>query len=62
MVDERLLSHWLAQHEARREARAALPRSWREDDRPEMAAVRETYIEAMLEFKGTALRLVRDDD
>jgi hypothetical protein len=51
MVDRRLVEHWQRQRTERAQLRRALPRSWRDDPRPKMADVRETYVEAMLELR-----------
>ena len=64
MIDDRLLEHWERERAARARLRAALPASWREDPRPDMDAVRELYIEAMLRLKHPPLRSIAigDDD
>jgi hypothetical protein len=46
-VDERLLTHWKCQRQARERARRALPQSWLADPRPEMQEAVVFYIEAM---------------
>ena len=51
MVDERLLQHWKRERTARERVRAGLPPSWRDDPRPEMDAVRETFVEAILSMQ-----------
>ena len=61
MVDERLLQHWERERSAREQLRAGLPASWRDDLRPEMETVRETYVEAMTAMRRADLRLVSDD-
>ena len=50
MIDNRLLEHWRRERTVREQARASLPASWRDDSRPRMHEVRETYIEAMLQM------------
>jgi hypothetical protein len=64
MIDERLLEHWERESAARSRLRDSLPASWREDPRPDMDAVRELYIEAMLRLKHPPLRSIAigDDD
>lgn len=64
MIDDRLLEHWTRERAARDRLRTSLPRSWREDPRPNMDAVRELYIEAMLRLKHEPMRSVAigDDD
>ena len=51
MIDDRLLGHWERETAARARLRNSLPASWRNDPRPNMDAVRELYIEAMLRLK-----------
>jgi hypothetical protein len=51
MIDDRLLAHWERENTARARLRNQLPASWRDDPRPNMDAVRELYIEAMLRLK-----------
>jgi hypothetical protein len=51
MVDRRLLDRWQRERAERERLRRALPPSWRDDPRPRMDAVREAYVEAMLEMK-----------
>ena len=58
MVDERLLQHWKRERTARERAREGLPPSWRDDPRPEMDEVRETFVEAMVSMRRPALKLV----
>lgn len=64
MIDDRLLKYWERESAARARLRNQLPASWRDDPRPNMDAVRELYIEAMLRLKGPAERPVAigDDD
>jgi hypothetical protein len=65
MLDDRLLAHWERESAARARLRGSLPTSWRNDPRPNMDAVRELYIEAMLRLKqGPTTRPVAigDDD
>jgi len=58
VVDERLLKHWKRERTARERARAGLPPSWRDDPRPEMDAVRETFVEAIVNMGRPSLTLV----
>jgi hypothetical protein len=51
MIDDRLLTYWERESAARARLRNQLPASWRNDPRPNMDAVRELYIEAMLRVK-----------
>jgi len=51
MIDDRLLKYWERESAARERLRNQLPASWRNDPRPNMDAVRELYIEAMLRLK-----------
>jgi hypothetical protein len=51
MIDDRLLKYWERESAARARLRNQLPASWRNDPRPNMDAVRELYIEAMLRLK-----------
>ncbi len=51
MIDDRLLKYWERESAARARLRDQLPASWRNDPRPNMDAVRELYIEAMLRLK-----------
>jgi hypothetical protein len=64
MIDDRLLAHWEREHAARARLREQLPRSWRDDARPNMDVVRELYIEAMLRLKheSTPPMAIGDDD
>jgi hypothetical protein len=65
MIDDRLLTYWERESAARARLRDSLPASWRNDPRPNMEAVRELYIEAMLHLKQEpAVRPVAigDDD
>jgi hypothetical protein len=64
MIDDRLLEHWERESAARARLRESLPASWRNDPRPNMDAVRELYIEAMLRLKEPHLHSVAigDDD
>ena len=52
MIDDRLLDHWQRESSARARLRSSLPASWRDDTRPNMDAVRELYVEAMLRLKS----------
>ena len=52
MIDDRLLDHWQRESAARARLRSSLPASWRNDPRPNMDAVRELYVEAMLRLKS----------
>lgn len=54
MIDDTLLEHWQRQRASREQARASLPASWRDDPRPEMNEVCETYIEAMLQMNPSS--------
>jgi hypothetical protein len=60
VVDERLLQHWKRERTARERVRAGLPTSWRDDPRPEMDAVRETFVEAIVSMRRPSLKLVDD--
>jgi hypothetical protein len=64
MIDRRLLEYWERERAARERLRDSLPRSWREDPRPNMDEVRELYIEAMLRLKQPPIRSIAigDDD
>jgi hypothetical protein len=64
MVDRRLLAHWQRERASRAQLRDSLPPSWRDDPRPNMDAVRELYIEAMLRLKSPQIRAaaIGDDD
>ncbi len=64
MIDRRLLEHWERENAARAQLRASLPASWRNDPRPNMDAVRELYVEAMLRTKHEPARsaAIGDDD
>ena len=64
MIDDRLLDHWTREQAARDRLRNSLPASWRNDPRPNMDAVRELYIEAMLRLQDSPVRPVAigDDD
>jgi hypothetical protein len=65
MIDDRLLAHWERESAARARLRDSLPASWRNDPRPNMDAVRELYIEAMLRLKqdpGPRPVAIGDDD
>jgi hypothetical protein len=64
MIDNRLLEHWEHESAARARLRESLPASWRNDPRPNMDAVRELYIEAMLRLKEPHVEPVAigDDD
>jgi hypothetical protein len=53
-TDYRLLNHWQRERAARESERAALPASWRDDSLPGMHAVREAYVEAMLDWKRSS--------
>jgi hypothetical protein len=64
MADERLLEYWRREREARDTARARLPASLRDDPRPRMRDVCETFIEAMLEMDRAsrpAVAIAEDD-
>jgi hypothetical protein len=54
MIDDRLLEHWQRERAAREQAWASLPASWRDDPRPQMHEVCETYIEAMLQMNPSS--------
>jgi hypothetical protein len=60
VVDERLLQHWKREQKERERVRAGLPPSWRDDPRPEMDAVRETFVEAIVSMRRPSLKLVDD--
>jgi hypothetical protein len=60
MLDQRLLMHWRREQRTRRQARASLPATWRNDPRPEMAAVREAYVEGIVSMRRTTMPLRRD--
>lgn len=64
MIDDRLLAYWERESAARARLRNSLPESWRNDPRPNMDAVRELYIEAMLRLKqpSSVQSLVIGDD
>jgi hypothetical protein len=64
MIDNRLLEHWERERATRARLRDSLPRSWRDDPRPNMDVVRELYIEAMLRLKHDPVRpaAIGDDD
>jgi hypothetical protein len=65
MIDDRLLKYWERESAARARLRNQLPASWRNDPRPNMDAVRELYIEAMLRLKQQPLErpiAIGDDD
>ena len=64
MIDDRFLEHWERESAARARLRDSLPASWRNDPRPNMDAVRELYIEAMLRLKEPHVHPVAigDDD
>ena len=65
MIDDRLLNYWEREQAARARLRDSLPASWRNDPRPNMDAVRELYIEAMLRLKQQPLSqpvAIGDDD
>jgi hypothetical protein len=64
MIDDRLLAHWERENTARARLRNQLPASWRDDPTPNMDAVRELYIEAMLRLKQSDQRPIAlgDDD
>jgi len=51
MVDGRLLGHWQRERGERDRARTSLPPSWRDDPRPEMADVCESYVEAIVSIR-----------
>lgn len=54
MIDNSLLEHWQRKRAAREQVRAALPASWRDDPRPQMQEVCETYIETMLQINASS--------
>jgi hypothetical protein len=54
MVDRSLLAHWEREQRSRRRARASLPPSWRSDPRPEMARVRELFVEGIADMTRAA--------
>jgi hypothetical protein len=58
VVDKRLLQHWKREQTERERVRAGLPPSWRDDPRPEMDAVRETFVEAIVSMRRPSLKLV----
>ena len=65
MIDDRLLAYWERESAARARLRNSLPESWRNDPRPNMDAVRELYIEAMLRLKqppSVQSLVIGDDD
>jgi hypothetical protein len=63
MIDNRLLAHWQRERTAREQARASLPASWRDDSRPQMREVCETFIEAMLKMKPSSrIVAIGEDD
>jgi hypothetical protein len=65
MIDDRLLKYWERESAARARLRNQLPASWRNDPRPNMDAVRELYIEAMLRLKQAPTErpvAIGDDD
>lgn len=51
MLELRLQDHWKRERANRERIRTALPPSWRDDPRPEMLAVCDVYVEAMLRAK-----------
>jgi hypothetical protein len=50
-LDTTHLAYWREEQRARRSARAALPARWRNDERPEMELVAETYVESMVSMR-----------
>ncbi len=60
MVDRRLLAHWKRERAARERARASLPREWREDERPRMTEVRETFVEGIVDLRRTVVLIDED--
>jgi hypothetical protein len=56
MIDSRLLEHWRRQRHAREQLRRSLPATWRDDPRPRMDEVRETWVEAMFEMQRAPMR------
>ena len=61
-VDNRLLNYWQREQGARRRARAALPARWRNDPRPEMRQVVDTYVELLAaERQQNVVPLVLED-
>jgi hypothetical protein len=57
VVEERLLQHWKRERTERERVRSGLPPSWRDDPRPEMDAVRETFVEAIVSMRRPSLKL-----
>jgi len=65
MIDDRLLKYWERESAARARLRGSLPPSWQNDSRPNMDAVRELYVEAMLRLKHESASrpvAIGDDD
>ena len=62
MIDTRLLEHWQREREARESARARLPTSLRDDPRPRVRDVCETFIETMLAIDRTRTIAIAEDD
>ena len=56
MVEKRHLEHWVRLRTARAQARAAVPSAWLGDPRPEMGAVIDAYVEAMVRHAGEKRR------
>jgi hypothetical protein len=50
-LDTTHLAYWREEQRARRSARAALPLRWRNDERPQMEVVAETYVESMVALR-----------
>ena len=61
MIDTSLLEHWQQKRASREQARSALPASWRDDPRPQMQEVCETYVEAMLCLRGDRASRTHED-
>jgi hypothetical protein len=61
-VDTRLLVRWQRELDARQRARAALPRRWRTDPRPEMQQVGDAYVELLaVEMRQNVVPIGLDD-
>ena len=54
MIDNRLLQHWQRERTARDQVRVSPPASWRDESRPQMHEVCETYIEAMMQMNPSS--------
>ena len=61
-VDMRLLEHWKRQQAARTRARNALPERWLEDERPEMHAVTDAYVELLARVRQPNLSVLTSED